>query len=793
MSDQVQISSDRREEQIDIRSILLRYLKNWKWFLASLIVTLSICFLYLRYTNPIYQSHAKLLIKYEKAGSYSELSAFKDLGLFEGASGFNNLYNEQEILKSRLLVSRAIINLGLDVQYNIIGTTTGIDRGELYNVSPIKIHFLNKDSLETDQFRLLINIVSESKYTIDDTDFKNVNFGEVIDLDDVGKFSIVKTDKFSKNTIKKIIGIELSPIDQVISEYKGNLNVEPLGEDMDILSLNIKGRSIEKNNDFINRLIEEHTLQTIEDQKKIYVNTTNFIDNRIKDISTELSDVEIDGQEYKTDFQFSDIYLNEKSLYDRVLSNERNLSSSRIQLELIDFMNDYLEENADNSTLLPVNLGLDNNTINNTVIEYNKIVLERERVVENSGTSNPQLKRLTQELEDYRSSLKSSLFNFKANLEIEVAKLENDEKELNAGISSLPKHKRIVRSIERQQEVKEALYIYLLQKREENEIAGAITEGNSKVIESAYSDGRIVSPNRKLYFGFALFMGMFVPFFIITAFAFFDNKLKSKDDLKPYHFSYLGAIPRITSDKKQVINDDVRTPVSEAFRILRTNTSFLLGTNEKDSAKTILITSTIAQEGKSVISLNLAVSYALTQKKTVVVGFDLRAPRLSEYAGIGSNKQSGVTEYLMNSKSDLDALLVKSDTNEYLYFLPSGHIPPNPSELILRSKTEELIEELKKAFDVIIIDSAPIGLVSDSLSLAKYSDAVLYVAKVNFLDKRYLEIPEKYISENKLNNVGFILNNVEHDEANPYGYGYSFGYGEGVERKSWWQKILKRN
>lgn len=784
-------TSNRKEEQIDIRAILANYISKWKWFALSLIIAIAGCVLFLRYKSNIYQSKAKLLIKYEKAGTYSELSAFQDLGLFEGISGYNNLYNEQEILKSRALLGKVVTALNLDVQYNIIGTKTGIDRGELYTETPILIKVPNKDSLASNQFNLTIQIVSESKYSIQDTKHKNINFGEIIKTDEIGDFSIIKTAKFNENYIGRVISVIMSPTDDVISSIKSQINIEPLGEDVDILELSIKGRSINKNNDILNQLISEHTEQTIEDQKKIYVNTTDFIDSRIKEISTELSDVEIGGQEYQTDYQFSDIYLSEKSLYDRVLLNERKLSEAKIQLELIEFMNDYLSENADNSTLLPANLGLTNASINNSVIEYNKIVLERERIVQNSGKDNPQLRKITEELEQYRNSVKASLFNYKKNLEIEVSELEQDENELNKGISSLPKHKRIVRSIERQQEVKEALYIYLLQKREENEIASAITEGNSKVIDEAYSSGRPISPNRKMYYLFAIFVGFLIPFLIITLVTFFDNKLKTKEDLEKFNFSYLGAIPKIKTPEKIVVSGGARSPISEAFRILRTNTSFLVDSIDQKEAKSILVTSTISKEGKSFITLNLGTSYALADKKTVVIGFDLRAPKLTEYAGIDDSEVKGITEYIIEDDLTIKDLLIPSE-NENLFFISSGRIPPNPSELILRKKVDKLFEELKAEFDIVIVDSAPIGLVTDSLSLAKYTDAVLYISRVNYLDKNLLEIPYQYIQEEKLNNVGFVLNQVDFERMNSYGYGYTYGYGDQTKKKNFISRIFKK-
>ncbi len=790
-------ASNSFSEEINVREILMKYLVHWRWFALTLLISFTTVFVMLRYTPVNYESKAELLIKYEKGGAYSELSAFQDLGLFEGIGGYNNLYNEIEILSSRTLIERTVRRLGLNVKYYLIGTTTGIERKEFYQNSPVTIEFVDDQLFDVkNRIELNLEVLDDWNFRINEPEVlsgKTYKFNHTIKT----SFGNIKlhTTKFYRETDENLrLSVIVMPIDNTVSQYQSSLKIEPISEEKDILQLTVTGPVIAKNNHFLDTLIEEHTKQTIEDQQKIYKNTTDFINHRITILSTELSDVEIDEEKYKSKYDFSDIFLNEKSLYERTMFNERSMIEAEIQLELSGFLYRFLQDNQGNKDLLPTNLGLEDVSINETAAEFNKIALERDRVLSHSNPQNPTVIKLEKELVSLKNSLLTSLKNLQSSLEMEVKRLHDNERTLSAGISELPKHKRIIRSIDRQQQLKESLYIYLLQKREENEIALAITEGNSRVIEAGFSNGAPVYPRKKIYYALAFFIGFIVPFSTIYLRSLLNNKVYGAEDLEKYDLPQLASIPKVSEDTKVVISKVANSPEAEAFRILRTNISFLL--NKKNgTCSTIITTSTLAKEGKSFIALNLSASFALSGKRTVVVGLDLRAPKLMEYADLKESK--GVTDFILDATIDINTLLIPSPTTENLYFLPSGVIPPNPAELLLRPETTLMFEKLRSLFDVIVVDTAPVGLVTDTLLISELADAIVYVVRVDYLDKKMLNVPAQLREDGKLKNIGIVLNAIDYSKRSSYTYGYGYGYGYSYDqtqqrKRNWFKRLFQR-
>ncbi|MDX2360022.1 MAG: polysaccharide biosynthesis tyrosine autokinase [Crocinitomicaceae bacterium] len=779
------------QDEINLRDLLNRYLAKWKWFALALTIAFVGTFFMLRYTPKKYESKAKLLIKFEQSGSYSELSAFQDLGMFDGMGGYNNLYNEMEILQSRPLIEQVIRELKLNIQYFLVGSKTGIERNEFYKNSPLEIQLLKADSsdnLSGAVFTVEILNHKEFKF-VDSETFKSVtyNFGDTLEFDELGKFTLSTTKYYFAKNENTRISISVRSLESSVSIYQTKLNVEVLDEHMDILSLSVRGAVIKQNNEFLNALIAEHNNQTIDDQKNIYRNTTLFINDRIEHLSDELTDVEMQDEEYKSRFDFSDVFLSEKSLYDRILINEKKLVDAEIQSQLVNFLYDYLISNPENNSLLPTNLGFDDNSIVEATVQYNKTVLEKKRVLNHSSEQNPEVIKFENDLVNIKASLKLSLENYKYALEIKVNELRSMEESLNINISSLPTHKRVLRSMDRQQQVKEALYIYLLQKREENEIASAVTEGNSKVIEYAFSNGVPVSPREKTNYAIALLLGLIVPFGFFYLKSALDNKVQGKADLDAHGLPHLATIPKIDGNKKIVISKGNTSPEAEAFRILRTNASFILGP-DTGKGKTIITTSTIAKEGKSFVALNLATSYALSGKKTIVVGLDLRAPKLLEYSDLPDS--IGVTNYLLDQSIDLNSMIINSPTTENLFILPSGLNPPNPAELLMRDELKNLITTLEESYDIVIIDSAPIGLVTDTLLISEMADAFIYVVRANYLEKKLLSVPDQLRNEGKIKNIGIVINAVNFKKS--IGYGYGYGYGNIKVEKPWYKRLFSK-
>ncbi|NRA11367.1 MAG: polysaccharide biosynthesis tyrosine autokinase [Crocinitomicaceae bacterium] len=786
------------QDEFNLRELLDKYLVRWHWFMISFAICLSSSFIILRYTPTQYESQAKLLIKSEQGSTYSEFSAFQDLGLFDGISGYNNLYNEIEFLGSRPIIETSIRKLNLTTQYHLIGTKTGIERKEYYKDSPILVKVVNQGIFEIKHSaNLNIEILNNKNFQFFDSKKygnKKFNFGDTLTSN---KFKfIIETTRFYKSNATSIkINVVIQTLENMISIMQSKLKIEPINDDVDILSLKLRGSVIERNNEFLDTLISVHTSQNIADQKQVYKGTTSFINDRLAVISGELSDVEVDGENYMIQHDFSDVLMSERSLYERTLVNEKKLVDYEIQLKLISYLSEFLENDDDTDKLLPTNLGLDDQSINSGVEKYNQIALERDRVLNHSSEKNPAVIKLRNDLDRIKISLSTSLKNLRATSNIAVQRLKDQEGSLNSDLSNLPKHKRVLRSIERQQLVKEQLYVYLLQKREENEIASDATEGNSKIIESAYCDGWPVNPNKKIYYSFALFLGLFVPFAFIYLQNLLDNKINGKKDLDKYGLPHLANIPKVNNSEKIVISQGDTSAEAESFRILRTNTSFILGPSKDDGGKMIITTSTIAKEGKSFIALNLATSYALTGKKTVVVGLDLRAPKLLEYANLIDAK--GVTDFVLDPTIPIDSLVIPSPTTENLSFVSSGIKPPNPAEIMLRDEIKQLFAELRKRFDIIIVDTAPVALVTDTLLISDMSDAIIYVARANYLERKMLAIPDQLRREGKIKNIGIVINSLDYRKSGRYGsgYGYGYGYGYGGDQdtnKKWYQKIFRK-
>lgn len=781
------------EEGINVRDLLVKYTVHWKWFLLSLVICMSLAYIYVRYTPRSYESRAKVLIKFEKGGSYSELYAFQDLGLFDGANGYNNIYNEKEFLSSRPLIEKVVLAMDLNIQYFLIGSKTGIERKEFYKNSPIHFQFIGENPEQYKAFlKYDISVINSNEFEfVNNEEFgsKKIQFGDTL-TSAYGKFVISSTKYYTgKNGIQEF-SIVVTPLNLTVSGYQSALKVEPVDEMMDVLQLSIRGSNVRKNNEFLDSLIHIHTERTISDQLSIYHNTTQFINDRIDAISDELADVEEDGEKYKTQNELSDVFLSEKSLYDRTLFNERSLVDAEIQLELLNYLYDFLNNIPDLETLIPANIGLEEHSINETVSEYNKIALERMQLLQMSSNKNPSVLKLDSELRSIKKSLKSGLMNSKSSLQLEVKRLRAEQSEINSEISDLPKHKRTLRSIDRQQQVKESLYLYLLQKREENEIASAVTEGNSKIIESAYSTGVPVSPNKKVYYAAAFFFGLFIPFLFIYARNLLDNKLHGKEDLEEFDLPFLANIPW-DPKQKDIETNDMTSMVSEAVRTLRTNISFMLDP-KNSSGKVIMLTSTVPKEGKSFLSIKLGASYASTGKKTIVVGLDLRAPKLLQYLSI--SEQRGVTNLMTDNSLKLKDLILQDKHQDNLSYLPSGTIPPNPAEILMRDELGMLIKELQSNYDIVIVDTAPVGFVADTLLISNLADICVFVTRAGYLEKKQLSLVTSLQAEKKLPPLGVVINAAKNKIGLSYGYGYGYGYGYSNEpaKEPIWKRFMKK-
>ena len=779
------------EEQVDIRKVVFKYLSFWKWMALSVFAFLSISFLYLRYTRPIYASKASVLIKDDKNGSMPGMAIFEDLGLSGGSS---NLDNEIQIFKSRKLLELVVKKLELTKRYVIRGKRSGFKSKEVYTKSPIEINHGLDDSLSfVKPISFDVTIHNDSTFELSEikgADYGVIQFGEVVNSSR-GPVVFNKTVVFKNAHIGLEYVVYITPLIETITALQKVLKVEAINKDAEILLISMKGSVIAKNNAIINELIFQHELEEIKEKNEITENTRDFIKERMLFISKELSGLDNENLRFKTEHNLIDVGVNAQLLLEKDSDIEKAIVETNIQLELVRFMNEVMTTDMGVDNLLPSNLGFEDKSVATVIVGYNTLVLERNRLLHGSSFQNPNVLKLEGQLTNIKQSLQRSLNNIVATANMKLNALNAKAGLYNSKLAAMPGYEKEYRDIFRQQQIKETLYLYLLEKREENEIALIATVANSKIIDAAYCDGLPVSPKNKIIYLGALLLGLLLPIGVIYIVDVLDNKVHSIRDLEKYNLPHVGIIPFSKEVSKLVALKDPRSILSEAYRILRTNVSFLF-TEHKEKGNTILVTSTIAGEGKTFVSLNIAHSLALTGKKTVVIGLDLRAPKLLEYLELQKDIK-GVSDFIVNPKLLADDITFPINGTENLFMIPSGTIPPNPSELLMMPRLQELLTEIKEAFDYVIIDTAPVSLVTDTLVTGQISDICLYVVRANKLEKEMLKVPSRLHKEKKLKNISIVLNGVGENKGmaygSEYGYGYGYGYGQDqAKKKKWWQK-----
>ncbi|MDX1653553.1 MAG: polysaccharide biosynthesis tyrosine autokinase [Brumimicrobium sp.] len=778
-------------ERINFREVIRYYLRYWPWIFVSAALFVTATYLYLSAQPKIYKSEANVLVKDSKKGDLaSELDIFSDLGLSGNQS---NLHNEIEILSSRPLIQSVVQSLNLNVDIYQQRGLLKPDRHFYNGKQPVKIDLSRADSSMYEKGVLLkLNLLGNEKFALYNVSEEKEN--------EIGKFSLgdpiqtpigeISVKKNAKNPGGHLTGeyfVAVNSIKSATSNYKSSLSVSPVNKEATVLKLSITGETPQRNEEFLNALIEEHENQAIIDKNKITKHTSEFIAERMEVIESELSSVESRGEDFKTKNDLVNVELDAERYMEKEGSIETLITQTVIESNLVDFMNDYLSEHDQLNFLLPANLGFTDESINTMTAEFNRLVLQRNKIVESASAENPYAVKLENQIRDVRESLKNSLKNLKKSLNIRLEELRQKERQYQQKLDNIPEYERRYREIARQQQIKETLYLYLLQKREENEIAMASTVGNVKVVENAFTSNTPIAPQRRSALLGALFLGILLPVGILYARDKLDNKIHSREDLDDTKIPVLAEIPKTKDKRYLVVNKGERSLIAEAFGMLRNNMSFLLPKNTL-GGNVIFISSAIAGEGKTFIAINFANSLALIDKKIVLVGMDLRAPKITRYLDIEDGK--GVSNYLANEDLTLDDITVRSKEQENLDYIISGDVPPNPSELLMRPRIDEFFEELRKKYDYIIVDNAPTTLVVDAMAIVRHSDLFLYVVRANYLDKKLLDDIRTMKEEEKVKNLGFILNDIDlkHGPYRGYGYGYGYGYGSnyiyGQEKKS---------
>lgn len=776
--------SNPQDDNFNIREAIEKYTYHYKWFLLGVTVALVAAFLYLRYATYQYQVSTTILITDEEnnRGMNSEVAAFEDLGLI--ADSQISLDTEMGILKSRTLMERVIKDLGLQVSHY---KKSRIGNKEVYkNGVPFNINLFVEDSvLHKLDTIFSISAKSATKFVLADgngDEVKECIFGETIKC----KFGdlVVTPKKIKDVNIGEEISVKIKPLYKVVNGYTKRIIIAQEGTESNLLKLTLQNPVKNKAQDILDKLVFHYINDAVEFKKKIASSTDSFIKNRIENISTELTNIDMGVETYKSRNRLSDMASEAGIVFQSNANLNNQIVELNSQIKLIDYMIDYMKTNNDD--LIPANMGAISATASQNTLNYNRLVLERNRLLKGANKDNPILVNLNDQIVRLRQSIEQSLHNSRSSLSISLEEIRGQERRLASQIYSAPKKEREITDIKRQQQIIESLYLYLLQKREESSISLAVTTPNAKVIDRAYGSNMPVSPKNIMVYIMAFILGLVIPFIIIYIRMALDNKVHTSEDIETIvKAPILGDIPTTKSKKKVIISDKDRGNVAEAFRLLRTNLNFMLPGNTKEG-KTIFITSTLAGEGKTFTAINLASALALLNKKVLLIAADIRKPKINTYLDLKHEKGKGLTNFLINNSLKVSDLIVHHDKTN-LDILQTGSIPPNPSELLTNGRFDEIIAQGRANYDFVVVDTAPVNVVTDTLLVGHHADVFVYVIRANYLDKRLLRIPKMMHDNKRLPNMAILINDTNYEKK---GYGYGYGYGELQTKKSWFKRLF---
>ena len=777
----------------DIKQQVYRYLKFWPLFIISVLFFFSLAYIYLRYSTSIYSTTAKVKVldQSDSGLDFSSMSGSTTL--------FNlnkiNLENQIHIFKSRRLINKVIEELDLNTFYYSDATFKPylIDQADV----PFKVHWLKEDSVQISSspaYHIILKNETFKIFTDDNSLDQTYNYQDTL-LIDGRRFRIEKNKNISfQKYLNQSFTFRYANTESLISQLANQLIIEPSGTvKSDILQLAITGPNKKRNEKIINSLIKQFNKDGIEDKRLISKRTEDFVEERILLLEEELDTVESGLVNYKTNNDLVAIEANTEQLFGK----EAQAESGRLQITTqLMIANEFKNElqSVKGFRLLPANIGVEDASVNELTKQYNELIIERNRLLISSTEENPLVVNLNEKLEELNSSIVASVDAYLRNLKISLSNFERQENSSSGVLSSLPKKEKEIREIMRQQEIKERLYLFLLQKREEAALSYAITAPTIKIVDYAYTGSGPISPNRKnIYLGSMVF-GFLLPLGVLYLVFLIDTKVNSKVDIekKLNKITIIGEIPEIKKGNDTIITPNDRTILAESFRILRTNLGYF-NTNENQTVgKVIFVTSSTKGEGKTFTGINLASSFASTGKKVLLLGCDLRNPQIHSYIQKDKNYK-GVSAFLYQSNLILEDLIIR-DAFPFsnLDVVLSGSIPPNPAELLMNERMEVLLNQAKSIYDIVIVDTAPTILVTDTLLISQLADVTVYMLRAGVTDKRLLDhIQELYKSE-KLRKVGLVINGVKESKGYGYNYGYGYGYTEdtsvGGSRWKFWKR-----
>lgn len=773
-------------EALTISDLVKIALANWKWFVLSVLLCLGVSFYYLKKSPYIYSRSASVLIKDETKGTQlpNAAAAFSEVNMLNLSSTVDN---EVLIFKSKRLMIEVARKLKLDITYSRRGKFRDWD---LYSTTPVILTF--PEALETSAFSLKVTPLDAKQVLLSDfpkmegtesVEQLKVNLNDTVNTP-VGKLVVTPTLYYTPDYYQIPITVCKANLEAVGLAYNAALQASVASEASSIINLSIADVSARRAEDILNTLIDVYNQDAIDDKNKIAVNTANFINERLIVIEQELGGVESQIADYKSEHNLADIstqtgaFMQTSSRYQQEGVNLEN------QRTLAVYIRDYLADPAKAGELIPANTGIADVNIEGQIAEYNELMLQRDKLIGNSSNKNPVVMDMNNSLAAMKQTIVRTVDNLIAGLNLKIQNIRGEEERTLKRMAAVPSQQKYVLSVERQQKIKESLYIYLLNKREENALTKSITESNARIIDPAMGSNAPIAPQTQKILLVGLLLGLLIPTVILYILKVSDTCIRWRKDLEDkLSVPFLGEIPqreRMKGETKQpiVVKAESKDAVSEAFRIMRTNLSFM-GSTTEHQLQTIMVTSMNVGAGKTFISSNLAMTLALAGKKVVLVDLDIRKGSLSKRIHV---HQTGVTNFLSGEVTQVKDIVTKSDYHENLSVVGKGPVPPNPAELLLSPRLNELVEQLKAMFDYVILDNVPSNMVADAMIVNRVADLTLYVIRAGKMDRRQLPEVERLYTEKKLNNMAIVLNGVS-EFHHGYGYYGYYGYGYGSEKK----------
>lgn len=790
--------TEETTEEISIRDILISCASHWRWYVATVVVALAVAVLYIKKTQPVYKRDASIMVleRNDKPTVLNQLlNDYVDFGFFADNTNVNNVI---AAIKSPDVMSEVVDRLGLDVSYTTRGTF--YDKTLYGKTLPVKVVFRDIPKDETASLHIRLKKDGSIKMSEFVKNGKPQNsydltchVGQTVNTP-LGRLTIERQPHYpSAVADNDEIDVRKSDNASATGRFLGGLSVEIGDKKSTILDLSYNDVSGKRAEDILSAVIDIYNKVWMKNRNEVSAGATKFLDERLAIIERELDNVDNDISRYKSKNLLPDVEKAYSLSMERADKNSAILLDLNTKLSVAGYIRDYITNRANTNQLLPANMGLDDGKTDGLIDKYNALQLERNSLMANGGKNNPLVKDIDKALNQLRRSVISSINNMIVSLSTRIGHIQNDEQKTNTDISTNPTQAKELLAVERQQKVKEALYLFLLQKREENQLSQSFTADNTQIVKSPTGSNVPLKPKKGMIMLIALVIGLALPTGVIYLMETTNNKVRGRKDIEDNLTApFVGEIPLVEEERKGlsalkpaqekaygiVVEHGNHNLINEAFRIVRTNIEFL--TPQGNGASVQMLTSYNSGSGKTFLAMNIATSLAIKDKRVLVIDGDLRTAGLSRYIG---NPKLGLSNYLGRHTDDIDSIICHYETCTGLDIMPSGVVPPNPAELLASDRLPRLLAEMKKRYDYIFVDCPPIDAVADTSIISHYAERTLFVVRAGKLERAMLADLEKLYRSDRLNNLSVILNGTR-NAGTPYAYRYGYSYGYGTNPKS---------